>query len=51
MCLICDDDDTSYHDDPGHDSFSVRDCTGSDATCTVTDHTPWWARADQDNHA
>lgn len=48
MCLLCDDGDTSLHDDPGHNSFSVPDCTGKDATCPVTDHTPQWARDQQD---
>lgn len=50
MCLICDDDDHSYHDDPGHDSFSVPGCTGKDATCPVDDHTPWFASANRDNN-
>lgn len=50
MCLNCPDDDQSYHDDPGHDSFNIADCTGKNATCPVTDHTPWWARTDQDGN-
>jgi len=50
MCLYCDDDDTSYHDDPGHDSFNIPDCTGDAATCQVTDHTPWFAKDNADSN-
>lgn len=58
MCLLCDDNDTSYHDDPGHDSFNIPDCTGRDDTCPIDDHTPWfalnadnpWLALDQGSH-
>lgn len=43
MCIVCDDDDQSYHDDPRHDSFNIPGCTGNDATCPVDDHTLWFA--------
>lgn len=50
MCIICDPDDQSYHDDPGHDSFNIKGCTGRDVDCPIAldDHVPWFAQTTKD---